>query len=755
LKATVIRTFPGGLLVETEEGEGFIPRRELSWERTSTNPVEAYRAGDQIDVAPYGSADGGRRLRFSARRALYDPWERHGEKYWRSVRRGIFPVVHGVVQDVTPTCIYISLDDHNDAVLFRSGLFESLQNQGQDLGRLFSIGDHVEGRIKDVLHDQKSLVLDIAGHAESLAFDCRKESGWSGHQSFGTLGSTNPLLAAAGLIQPARHDFMSERIAGMRILGVEDDDLDRQRLQRILDSLGCTKELPTTLEGLHAVLAGPGYFDLLLIDKNLDKWQSGLKGIDLVALARRYHPGLPVVAFSHEDVPNIRDAFAGLAEIECFSKPYKLEPIEFALEKQVGRVSGSSLGYIRKMDESVRETRRFLSSDRDVDERLQFLLKVLCKKAEGLLAAVLRMDLIDHEVTCISSLGLESLPWSAHRSTLRHTPIADVILYDEPILHSQLPVNRKKHFPPQLSFVSFAGIPIETFGQICHGLFLFGPTKHTITDQVYAVANDSVFVIARVIERSLMDHVLVEEALFASMGRLYMSMGHEIRDAVTGIHKIPAEVRRDLEKLQAEQKGQVIDQIMRTALAGLKKFEEAGKRILKLFDFYADLSPHKEHYLVTFCVRDVIEELIGEMRGRQCSAEILFTVAVESSLTIINSKIKFQQILKNLILNACQQMSDFHPPVSAVWVSSEVDEADTERPVKILVRDSGPGIHAGEWERVFEPFKSTRKKGAGLGLYLCRMLARYMGGRIRVHESYMFVGTSFLLELPLQWRASK
>jgi signal transduction histidine kinase len=69
-------------------------------------------------------------------------------------------------------------------------------------------------------------------------------------------------------------------------------------------------------------------------------------------------------------------------------------------------------------------------------------------------------------------------------------------------------------------------------------------------------------------------------------------------------------------------------------------------------------------------------------------------------------------------------------------------------PIQIIVIDTGPGIHYHQQERIFLLDTSTRRTGHGLGLYISRNLAETMGGRLRLVDSLMFIGSAFVVELP-------
>ncbi len=104
---------------------------------------------------------------------------------------------------------------------------------------------------------------------------------------------------------------------------------------------------------------------------------------------------------------------------------------------------------------------------------------------------------------------------------------------------------------------------------------------------------------------------------------------------------------------------------------------------------------------------------------------------------------KLRQILLNLLGNAVKFTDRGE-------VALELEAGD---PLRIRVRDTGPGIAAEHLERIFEPFtqadqSSTRAKGGiGLGLAVSRTLAHRLGGTLTV-ESAPGAGTTFHLSLP-------
>jgi signal transduction histidine kinase len=108
---------------------------------------------------------------------------------------------------------------------------------------------------------------------------------------------------------------------------------------------------------------------------------------------------------------------------------------------------------------------------------------------------------------------------------------------------------------------------------------------------------------------------------------------------------------------------------------------------------------------------------------------------------------KIEQVLNNLIGNAVK----FSPPESTVTVRLSAEE---ERAL-LAVQDQGPGIAAGEMERLFRPFEKARvhgaesAKGAGLGLAIVKRIVQGHGGEIWV-GSVPGQGSTFFVALPFR-----
>lgn len=101
-----------------------------------------------------------------------------------------------------------------------------------------------------------------------------------------------------------------------------------------------------------------------------------------------------------------------------------------------------------------------------------------------------------------------------------------------------------------------------------------------------------------------------------------------------------------------------------------------------------------------------------------------------------------EQVLINLILNAMDACEQARP--GQVSISAEL--SDSGKPL-IRVADNGVGIPAEILETIFVPFFSTKKKGSGVGLSLCKQIMTLHGGQIQV-RSRQGAGTEMRLVFP-------
>ena len=94
------------------------------------------------------------------------------------------------------------------------------------------------------------------------------------------------------------------------------------------------------------------------------------------------------------------------------------------------------------------------------------------------------------------------------------------------------------------------------------------------------------------------------------------------------------------------------------------------------------------------------------------------------NLTALMDKVQIQQVLLNLVRNAAEAMEG--QDNGEIVISAAIRNGMVE----IGVADSGPGLAPEIAPRLFEPFISTKEKGMGVGLSICRAIVESHGGRL-------------------------
>lgn len=85
-----------------------------------------------------------------------------------------------------------------------------------------------------------------------------------------------------------------------------------------------------------------------------------------------------------------------------------------------------------------------------------------------------------------------------------------------------------------------------------------------------------------------------------------------------------------------------------------------------------------------------------------------------------------QEVVLNLVANALEAMD-------STVEADRLLELTTERrgdEVTVTIKDTGPGLEPAKVERIFDAFNTSKPRGMGLGLAICRMIIDQHGGRI-------------------------
>ena len=114
--------------------------------------------------------------------------------------------------------------------------------------------------------------------------------------------------------------------------------------------------------------------------------------------------------------------------------------------------------------------------------------------------------------------------------------------------------------------------------------------------------------------------------------------------------------------------------------------------------------------------------------------------------TIHNDKHKVMQILANLVTNAIHALLSAKHDHKQLFVRLGMED---ERTAFVEIEDTGIGIDQTHLTKIFQYGFTTKQTGHGFGLHHSALVAREMGGELRVHSDGPGRGARFTLELPI------
>jgi len=221
---------------------------------------------------------------------------------------------------------------------------------------------------------------------------------------------------------------------------------------------------------------------------------------------------------------------------------------------------------------------------------------------------------------------------------------------------------------------------------------------------------------------------LRESERMADIGKMTSMVGHDLRNPLQVIRLIG-------EKLETKftEEDETFEMIRRV-----------NKNILYMDKIVSDLqllAKQRTPNLIETSVCKLFQEVLENL---QIPDKVEFVGLTQDQEIFVDANM-FVRVLVNLMNNAIQAM----PDGGRIWVDCVREDGFDV----ISVSDSGKGISKEEIDNLFTPFFTTKAKGMGLGLSVCKQVVEYHGGEIRV-ESCEGKGTVFYIKIPSKDRVN-
>lgn len=244
------------------------------------------------------------------------------------------------------------------------------------------------------------------------------------------------------------------------------------------------------------------------------------------------------------------------------------------------------------------------------------------------------------------------------------------------------------------------------------------PAVHQILDLELAIMLDTY--------RTHFEGRMRAQERLATIGQLAASIGHELRNPLSVIGSSLFLVRQRLGRASFDDAG------VEKHLAKIdNQIHFCGKTITDLLELARSRPPRRRPV-------DVDAVIVASAEGVALGPDVQIMRDVPPGLEVKVDPGQLRQVLSNLMTNASQAMNGS----GRIWVAAERRSGG----VALRVEDDGPGVPAEHAAHIFEALYTTKAKGTGLGLALCRRIIEAHHGEIALEKSQR--GACFRVFIP-------
>lgn len=221
-----------------------------------------------------------------------------------------------------------------------------------------------------------------------------------------------------------------------------------------------------------------------------------------------------------------------------------------------------------------------------------------------------------------------------------------------------------------------------------------------------------------------------------AMGSMAAGVAHELNQPLCAVSNYAHTARR---LLQRGADPADLDATLQNLIRVTERASGIVGRVRKLLA--QSTQQEREYHELNDLVREVMQLLQPELERRR--VQLVLDLETEP-LPVHGHGIELQQVVTNLLQNACDAT------VERPWGERSIRIFTRRVPgyAELVVRDTGPGLPAGDRNELFEPLVTRRRGGTGLGLAISRSIIESHGGRIHAEDAPGH-GAQFRVCLPL------
>lgn len=227
-------------------------------------------------------------------------------------------------------------------------------------------------------------------------------------------------------------------------------------------------------------------------------------------------------------------------------------------------------------------------------------------------------------------------------------------------------------------------------------------------------------------ERKRMERQLLKSERLAAIGELATMIGHDLRNPLTGINGAAYYLKMKLSSKMDKKINEMLELID-------KDIQYSNKIINDLLDFSRDIRLARAR----ISIKSLVEETLAKTK---IPKNVRIVDLTQKTLEVSVDVTQMQRVFINIIKNAVDAM----PRGGELEIKSE----KVNDQLKISFRDTGIGISKENLSRLGSPLFTTKAKGVGMGLAICKRLTEAHGGSLSI-ESKEKAGTCVRITLPI------
>jgi len=258
-----------------------------------------------------------------------------------------------------------------------------------------------------------------------------------------------------------------------------------------------------------------------------------------------------------------------------------------------------------------------------------------------------------------------------------------------------------------------------------------GQTKFTEIAAKRIAHEDAIFDLAiftDISDRKKVEELTVKNERLSSIGDLSRQLAHDLRNPLAAIKNGAYFLEKKGDTIAAEQRKDILKTIN---LA----INDSDRIVTSLIEYSSDVMLQPKQCTPKLLTQHALSKL-------KVPESITIQDNTRNEPTLLLDAEKIETVFANIVQNSIQAT----PEKGTIWVDTQVKGLN----IQFAFRDQGVGITEELLGRLFSPLVTTKAKGMGMGLAICKRIVDAHGGKITV-ESSVGKGATFLVTLPIMY----